>query len=69
MYSCREDSKNRLFSLPGLFYSSFKFQIKPPFLSDACPGTLDQVALSTVCLYCILRGSFFYPLARLQLCV
>ena len=36
MYFCQEDSKNPLFSLPRLFCSSFKLQIRP-VLSGACP--------------------------------
>ena len=37
MYFCQEDSKNPLFSLPRLFCSSFKLQIRPLLLSGACP--------------------------------
>lgn len=32
--------------MPGLIYSSFNFQIKPPFLRDDCPDTLNQFAMS-----------------------
>ena len=39
MYFYQEDSKNPLFSLPRLFCSSFKRQLRPPHLSGACPDT------------------------------